>query len=209
MEDVLEVCSRPFNPKKPVVCMDEKPVQLLGEARYGFVCHSTAIRYQDSEYVRKGTCGIFLFTEPLAAWRHAEAKERRTKKDWAVQIKWLLDEQYPQADKAILVCDNLNTHKISSLYETYEPEVAFRLAQKPEIHYTPKHGSWLDIAEIELSALGNQCLANRRIETVEKLNVELKAWHSERNYSQKGEDWQFSAEDARGKLKHLYPISNF
>lgn len=151
MEDVLEVYSRTFDPKKPVMYMDEKPVQLLGEARYGFVSKSTAVRYQDSEYLRNGTCSIFLFTEPLAAWRHADAKEQRTKKDWATQIKWLLDEQYPQAEKVILVCDNLNTHKIFSLYETYEPEVTFRLAQKLEILYLPKHGSWLDIAEIELS----------------------------------------------------------
>lgn len=209
MEDVLEVYSRPYNEKRPVVCMDEKPVQLLGEARYGFVSKSTAVRYQDSEYVRMGTCSIFLFTEPLASWRHAEAKQQRTKKDWANQIKWLLDEQYPHAERVILVCDNLNTHKISSLYEAFEPEVAFSLAQRLEIHYTPKHGSWLDIAEIELSALGNQCLSNRRIDTVDKLNEELKAWHSERNANQKGVDWQFSTQDARVKLKHLYPILNF
>lgn len=141
-------------------------VQLLAEARNGITSQSTGIRYQDNGYVRNGTCSIFLFTEPLAGWRYTEAKEQRTRIDWAESIKWLLDEQYPDAEQVILACDNLNTHKIASLYEAFPPDEAMRLAKRLEIHHTPKHGSWLDIAEIELSALGNQCLSKRRISNV-------------------------------------------
>ena len=209
MEDVLEVYSRPFDNRRPVVCMDEKPVQLLAEAREGFTSKSTGVRYEDNEYVRNGTCSIFLFTEPLASWRHAEAKKQRTRVDWAKSIKWLLDDMYPNADQVVLICDNLNTHNIASLYETFEPEEALRLAKRLEIHHTPKHGSWLDIAEIELSALGNQCLSKRRIDSIEKLNEELLSWNNERNASQKSVNWQFKTADARIKLKHLYPILNF
>ena len=185
MEDVLEVYSRPYDEKRPVVCMDEKPVQLLAEAREGFTSNSSGIRYEDNEYVRNGTCSIFLFTEPLAGWRQAEAKQQRTRADWAERIKWMLDVQYPDVEQVVLVCDNLNTHNIASLYEAFEPEEALRLAKRLEIHHTPKHGSWLDIAEIELSALGNQCLSKRRIDSVEKLNEEIASWNTERNASQK------------------------
>ena len=209
MEDILEVYSRPYDEKYPVVCMDEKPVQLLAEARNSITSQSTGIRYQDNEYVRNGTCSIFLFTEPLASWRYTEAKEQRTRIDWAESIKWLLDEQYPDAEQVILVCDNLNTHNIASLYEAFPPAEALRLAKRLEIHHTPKHGSWLDIAEIELSALGNQCLSKRRISNVKELNEELSAWNTERNAAQRGVNWQFSTADARIKLKHLYPILNF
>lgn len=209
MEDVLEVYSRPYDETRPVVCMDEKPVQLLAEAREGITSNKTGIRYQDNEYVRNGTCSIFLFTEPLAGCRYTEAKEQRTRIDWAGSIKWLLDEQYPTAEQVILVCDNLNTHNVASLYEAFPPDEALRLAKRLEIHHTPKHGSWLDIAEIELSALGNQCLAKRRISNVKELNEELAAWNTERNASQKGVNWQFTTDDARIKLKHLYPILNF
>lgn len=209
MEDILEVYSRPYDEKYPVVCMDEKPVQLLAEARNGITSQSTGIRYQDNEYVRNGTCSIFLFTEPLASWRYSEAKEQRTRIDWAESIKWLLDEQYPDAEQVILVCDNLNTHNIASLYEAFPPAEALRLAKRLEIHHTPKHGSWLDIAEIELSALGNQCLSKRRISNVKELNEELSAWNTERNTAQRGVNWQFTTADARIKLKHLYPILNF
>jgi hypothetical protein len=209
MEDVLEVYSRPYDENLPVVCMDEKPVQLLAQAREGFTSNSTGIRYEDHEYIRNGTCSIFLFTEPLAGWRHAEAKQQRTRKDWAERIKWLLDERYPNVQCVILVCDNLNTHNIASLYEAFEPEEALRLAKRLEIHHTPKHGSWLDIAEIELSALGNQCLYKRRISSVENLNEELLSWNTERNAGQKSVNWQFKTADARIKLKHLYPILNF
>ncbi len=209
MEDVLEVYSRPYDERCPVVCMDEKPVQLLKEARNGFTAKSSGIRYQDNEYIRNGTCSIFLFTEPLGGWRFADARERRTRIDWAQMVKWLLDEQYPDAKQVVLVCDNLNTHNIASLYEAFEPTEALRLAKRIEMHHTPKHGSWLDIAEIELSALGNQCLSKRRIGDVDQLKTELKAWNKERNAKQKGVCWQFTTDDARIKLKHLYPILNF
>ena len=209
MEDVLEVHSRPYDEKRPVVCMDEKPVQLLAEAREGFTSNSSGIRYEDNEYVRNGTCSIFLFTEPLAGWRQAEAKRQKTRTDWAERIKWMLDVHYPDVEQVVLVCDNLNTHSIASLYEAFEPEEALRLAKRLEIHHTPKHGSWLDIAEIELSALGNQCLSKRRIDSVEKLNEEIASWNTERNATQKSVNWQFKTVDARIKLKHLYPILNF
>ena len=209
MEDVLEVYSRPYDERRPVVCMDEKPVQLLAEAREGYTSKKSGICYQDNEYVRNGTCSIFLSTEPLASWRYAETKKQRTRTDWAAFIKWLLDERYPDAEVVVLVCDNLNTHNIASLYEAFEPAEALRLAKRLEIHHTPKHGSWLDIAEIELSALGNQCLSKRRIDSVDKLNEELAFWNTERNAGQKSVNWQFKTADARIKLKHLYPILNF
>ena len=208
MEDVLEVYSRPYDKRFPVVCMDEKPLQLLGEARKGRR-KSNGTLIQDSEYVRNGTCSIFLFTEPLAGYRHATALEHRTKVDWAKQMKWLADTVYPDAEKIIMVCDNLNTHNKSSFYEAFQPTEALRLAKRFEFHYTPKHGSWLDIAEIELSALSKQCLGKRRIDNLQDLNSELEKWHTDRNQKQKGVDWQFTSEDARVKLKHLYPLLNF
>ena len=206
MEDVLEVYSRPYDPTRPVVCMDEKPFQLLGEAREPVPMKPGKVEKVDNEYIREGTCSIFIFTEPLAGWRYAEAFEHRTKKDWARRVKWVLDNQYPSAKKVALVMDNLNTHVISSLYETFPPEEAFRLAQRLEIHYTPKHGSGLNIAEIELSALAAQCLGNRRISSIEVLNKELFAWESRRNADQNGVDWHFTTADARFKLKRLYPV---
>jgi hypothetical protein len=186
--------------------MDEKPYQLLGEVREPIPMKSGKAQKVDSEYKREGTCSIFLFTEPLVGWRYAEAFPRRTKIDWAHRVKWVLDNQYPDAEKVILVMDNLNTHVISSLYEAFPPEEAFRLSQRLEIHYTPKHGSWLDIAEIELSALAIQCLGDRRISNIETLNKELAAWETTRNANQKGVDWQFTTDDARTKLKRLYPV---
>ena len=206
MEDVLEVYSRPYDPARPVVCMDEKPYQLLDEIRDPIPAKPGKVEKIDSEYKRKGTCSIFIFTEPLAGWRYSMALERRTKVDWAKRVKWVLDNQYPDAEKIVFVMDNLNTHTISSLYEAFSPEEAFRLAQRIEIHYTPKHGSWLDIAEIELSALAVQCLGTRRIPTIEALNKELSAWETKRNTDQKGIDWHFTNTDARTRLKRLYPI---
>ena len=206
MEDVLEVYSRPYNPDRPVLCMDEKPYQLLGEVREPLPAEPGKVEKVDSEYKREGTCSIFIFTEPLAGWRYVEAFKRRTKVDWAQRVKWVLDNQYPDAEKVVLVMDNLNTHVISSLYEAFPPEEAFRLAQRLEIHYTPKHGSWLDIAEIELSALAAQCLGTRRISSIESLNKELSAWETRRNTGWKGVDWHFYTTDARLKLKRLYPI---
>lgn len=206
MEDVLAVYARPYNHQYPVVCMDEKPYQLLGNAREPLPSRPGFTEKVDNEYVRKGTCCIFIFAEPLAGWRETDTLPRRTKLDWAHKIKWLLDEQYPDVEKVVVVMDNLNTHTISSLYEAFPPEEAFRLAQRLEIHYTPKHGSWLNIAECELSSLAAQCLGNRRIADIRSLNAELKAWYTRRNQNQKGVDWQFTTADARVKLKRLYPV---
>ena len=208
MEDVLEVYSRPYDKAYPVLCMDEKPLQLLAEARRGHRKKNGAY-IQDSEYVRNGTCSIFLFTEPLSGFRYATALERRTKIDWAKQMKYVADTFYPDAEKIILVCDNLNTHDKSSFYEAFPPPEALRLAKRFEFHYTPKHGSWLDIAEIELAALSKQCLGKRRIDNLETLNSEIAKWQQDRNERQKSVDWQFTAENARIKLKQLYPIVNF
>jgi len=206
MEDVLAVYERSFSGDYPVVCMDEKPFQLLDERYHPIPMSPTNHKQKyDCEYERKGTCSIFLFTEALAGWRHAFALAQRTRSDWARQIKWLLDVQYPKAKKVVLVMDNLNTHSITSLYKTFPPQEAFRLSQRLEIHYTPKHGSWLNIAECELSALSIQCLGQRRIPSMDALNQELFDWHSIRNDSQKGVDWHFTAPDARIKLRHLYP----
>jgi hypothetical protein len=184
--------------------MDEKPYQLLNDARPSLPAKPGAPMREDSEYIRKGTCSIFIFTEPLTGWRYAKASERRTMKDWAREVKYLLEVCYPNAKKIVLVMDNLNTHTITSLYETFPAEEAFKLAQRLEIHYTPKHGSWLNIAEIELSAMSSQCL-NRRIGDFNVLSSEIDAWQADRNQTKKSVDWQFSNEDARIKLKSLYP----
>lgn len=210
MEDVLEVYSRAYDEEQPVICMDEKPFQLLDESLEPIpMKEDNHIKKYDSEYERKGSCSIFMFTEPLGQWREAHALPRRTANDWAAQMKWLIDEVYPQAKKIVLVMDNLNTHTIASFYKAFPPQEAHRLAQKLEIHYTPKHGSWLDIAEIELSALTVQCLLGERIPSIDALNERLSAWHLDRNRAQKGVDWQFAIGDARLKLKHLYPEIKF
>jgi hypothetical protein len=175
MEDVVAVYERPYDEQYPVVCMDEKPYQLLEDVREPLPIKPGHTEKVDNEYRRNGTCSIFMFTEPLGGWRHAEALPQRTKKDWAHKIQWLVDTEYPEAKKVVLVMDNLNTHTISSLYETFSPEEAFRLAQKLELHFTPQHGSWLDIAEVELSALAAQCLGARRIGDIQTLNGELSA----------------------------------
>jgi hypothetical protein len=204
MEDVLEVYHRPYNERKPVICMDEQPVQLLGEKREPVPMNEHHSKREDSEYVRKGTCSVFMFVEPLGGKRYVSASAQRTRRDWAREIKSIVTEQYPQVEKVVLVMDNLNTHTLSSLYEAFPAEEAFAIAQRLEIHYTPKHGSWLNIAEIELSAMTSQCL-DRRIDTLEKLNRELEAWQHERNRNQKTVKWQFTAQDARIKLHGLYP----
>ena len=207
MEDILAVYARPYNEDYPVVCMDEKPFQFLDERiqpiKMGEDCHKVR---EDCQYERKGSCSISMFTEPLAGWRCAHALPQRTSEDWARKIQWLLDEQYPNAKKVVLVMDNLNTHHISSVYKVFPPHEAFALLQRLEIHYTPKHGSWLDIAEIELSALTTQCLGSRRIPTIDLLNTQLIAWSSARNANQRGVLWQFTTHDARLNLRHLYPI---
>ena len=210
MEEVLEVYSRPFDEKRPVICMDEKPFQLLDEMFMPIPLSEDnhSVKY-DCEYVRKGSCSIFMFTEPLGQWREAHALPHRTSEDWAREMKWLIDKAYPDAEKIVLVMDNLNTHTTASFYKVFPAEEAFRLSQKLEIHYTPKHGSWLDIAEIELSALTIQCLLGERIPSLDKLNEILSSWGVRRNNSQKGVSWQFNTTDARTRLKHLYPEIKF
>lgn len=204
MEDVLAVYACPYNENKPVICMDEKPYQLLDEARSPIPMKPSSTKKLDSEYIRKGSCSIFVFNEPLTGWRHVSAQQRRTKKDWAYQIKELLTHYYPEEEKIVLVMDNLNTHTLSSLYETFPPEEAYSYASRLEIHYTPKHGSWLNMAEIEINVMTSQCLG-RRISSIQILQKELSIWESKRNLDQKGIDWQFTTEKARVKLKHLYP----
>jgi hypothetical protein len=204
MEDVLDVYEMPYDPSIPVVCMDEKPYQLLGEARESWAMRPGDNKKVDSEYVRNGTCSIFAFVEPLGGKHHVSVREHRTAVDWAEEIKYLVDEMYPEAEKIILVMDNLNTHKPSSLYKKYKPEEARRIIKKLEIHYTPKHGSWLDIAEIELNVMTRQCL-NRRIDSIEKLTSELAAWEKERNEKHAKVNWHFRTKDARVKLISLYP----
>jgi hypothetical protein len=204
MEDVLSVYARIYDPMRPVVCMDEKPYQLLAHAREPIPAKPGQNLREDSEYVRHGTCSIFVWVEPLAGWRRVHALPQRTRVDWAGQVKELLNVDYPDAETVVLVMDNLNTHGIASLYEAFSPEEAHALAQRLEIHHTPKHGSWLNIAEIELSALTRQCL-DRRISDLDVLNAELAAWQAATNADQRQVDWQFTTDDARIKLRHLYP----
>ena len=204
MEDVLDVYELPYDPLRPVVCMDEKPYQLLGEARDSWAMRPGDNKKVDSEYVRNGTCSIFAFVEPLGGCHHISVREHRTAVDWAEEIKNLVDVMYPNAEKIVLVMDNLNTHKPASLYKKYPPEEARRIIKKLEIHYTPKHGSWLDIAEIELNVMTRQCLS-RRIESIDKLRSELSAWEVERNEIQACVNWQFRTKDARIKLSSFYP----
>ena len=204
MEDILDVYELPYNPHRPVVCMDEKPYQLLGEARDSWAMRPGDNRKIDSEYIRNGTCSIFAFIEPLGGRHHVSVKEHRRAVDWAQEIKYLADEVYPDAEKIVLVMDNLNTHKPASLYKKYPPEEARRIIRKLEIHYTPKHGSWLNIAEIELNVMTRQCLS-RRIESMNALRRELSAWEQERNGNQATVNWRFRTKDARIKLVSLYP----
>ncbi len=204
MEDILEVYRRPYDPRSPVVCMDEQPMQLIKETRLPLPGEPGKPERYDYEYERMGTANHFLFTEPLGGWRRVHVRSRRTGIDWAQEVKTLLEEDYPDADQVTLVCDNLNTHRMASLYEAFEPAEARRLAERLHIHYTPKHGSWLNIAEIELSVLTQQCL-DRRIPDLPTLERETHAWQQRRNTRQKGVDWQFTTEDARIKLKRLYP----
>jgi hypothetical protein len=204
MEDVLDVYTRPHDPAVPVVCMDEKPYQLLGHARDPIPAAPGRDRREDFEYVRHGTCSIFVWVQPLAGRRRVVARRQRTRVDWAREVEHLLTCDYPDAERVLLVMDNLNTHTIGSLYEAYEPPRARALAQRLEIHYTPKHGSWLNIAEIELSALTRQCL-DRRIDDIDVLNTELAAWQDAVNADQRQVQWHFTTSDARTRLRHLYP----
>lgn len=203
MEDVLDVYCRPYDPARPVVCMDETSKQLVAEVRPPVSAAPGRTERYDVEYERCGVANAFLFTEPLGGWRRVGVTEQRRRVEWAWQVRDLLEVDYPLALGVVLVMDNLNTHSIASLYEAFEPEVAHRLARRLEIHYTPKHGSWLNIAEIELGVLSRQCL-DRRIDTVEILRTECSAWDHQRNEQQKGVDWRFTTADARIKLKRLY-----
>jgi hypothetical protein len=204
MEDVLDLYQQPHDPRRPLVCMDEQPVQLVKETRTPLPLQpGQPLRY-DYEYERAGTTNNFLFIAPLMGWRKVNVRDTKTRGDWAHEIKELLDIDFPDVDLVRLVCDNLNTHNIASLYETFEPEEARRLARRLEIHYTPKHGSWLNIAESELSILTQQCL-DRRIPDADFLRREVTAWYGERNQKNKLVNWQFTTDDARIKLKRLYP----
>lgn len=205
MEDVLDVYEMPYNPMRPVVCMDEKPYQLLGDARKPLPMRPGDDHKIDSEYKRNGTCSIFAFVEPLGGRHHVSVHEHRTAVDWAYEIRYLSEVMYPDAEKIILVMDNLNTHKPSSLYKAFPPAEARRIIKHLEIHYTPKHGSWLDMAEIELNVMTRQCLA-RRIEDINLLRSELSAWETERNHDEAKIQWHFQTGDAREKLISLYPV---
>ena len=204
MEDVLEVYHLPYDSGYPVVCMDESCKQMIGEVREPIPGKPGQVKKVDDEYVRNGVAEIFMEVEPLAGKRHVAVTERRTRKDWAQQIKQMLDERYPDALKVRLVMDNLNTHSIASLYETFSPKEARRLAERLDIHYTPKHGSWLNMAEIELSVLKGQCL-DRRIADMATMQTEVTTWETARNNRVNKIDWQFTTSDARIKLKRLYP----
>jgi hypothetical protein len=204
MEDVLELYAQPYDPEFPVVCMDETSKQLVGETRIPIPAKSGRLQRIDYEYERRGTADVFMFTEPLRNWRKAVVTQTRTRLDWAVQVRILLECNYPKAKRVRLVMDNLNVHSIGSLYEAFPPDEARRLANRLEIHYTPKHGSWLNIAEIELRALNVQCM-NRRIPESELLQTEIEAWMTARNSSGAKVDWQYTTSDARIHLKHLYP----
>ena len=195
---------RPYDPKKPQVCLDERPKQLIGEIRKPIPAAPGRPARYDYEYNRNGVANLCMMFEPLAGKRHVKVTGRRTKKDWAMCIRQLVDEIYPQAEKIVLVMDNLNTHKKSSLYEAFEPAEAKRIAEKLEIHYTPKHGSWLNMAEIELSVMARQCLAER-MGSIERLESEAMAWAEKRNVKEAKVDWRFTTADARIKLKKLYP----
>jgi transposase len=204
MEDVLEVYQRSYDPKRPLVCMDETSKQLLRDTRESLPAKPGRVERIDYEYEREGVVNLFLFCEPLAGKRWVDVTDHRTKADWAEQIKELVDVRYPLAERIVLVMDNLNVHTPGALYEVYSPEEARRLAERLEIHYTPKHGSWLNIAEIELSILGRQCLS-RRVPDYDTLVAEVGAWEDRRNEAGGRVNWQFTAEDARIKLKRLYP----
>lgn len=204
MEDVLDVYECPYNPDIPVVCMDEKPYQLLGEAREPLAMVPGHDKKIDSEYIRNGTVSIFAFVEPLGGTHHVSVREHRTAVDWAEEIHYMVDVMYPDVEKIVLVMDNLNTHKPASLYKRYPAAEAGRILKKLEIHYTPKHGSWLNIAEIELNVMTRQCLS-RRIEQIDKLRNELSAWEVERSVLSAKVNWHFRTTDARNKLISLYP----
>lgn len=204
MEEVLDVYQQPYNKKEPLVCFDESSKQLIEEIREPLPMEPGKPQRYDSEYKRNGTANLFMFFEPLGNWRHIEVTDRRTMIDFAHCMQLLVDDFYPDTDLIHVVMDNLNTHKLASLYEAFPAEEAHRIARKLQFHYTPKHGSWLNMAEIELSILSRQCLS-QRIEKKSILSQEIQVWQSNRNNANATINWRFTTKDARIKLKHLYP----
>jgi hypothetical protein len=205
MEEVLETYAQPYDARRPVLCMDEQPVQLLKETRVPIAATKNHPRRVDYEYERAGTASIFMFCEPLSGWREVAVRERRTKIDWAKEVAELLKTRYASADRVVLVCDNLNTHTKGAFYEAFEPETARAILRRLEFCYTPKHGSWLNIAENELSSMTRQSLKDQRFATIAALRKQTAAWHNRSNARQRGVDWQFKVDDARVKLKSVYP----
>lgn len=205
MEEVLETYAQPYHAPRPVVCMDEQPIQLLKETRVPIAATKDHPRRVDYEYERAGVASIFMFCEPLAGWRQVTVREHRTKIDWAREVAQLLRTRYASAEKVILVSDNLNTHTRGAFYEAFPPEQARAIVRQLEFCHTPKHGSWLNMAENELSAMTRQCITGRRFATVDLLRSETTAWHTASNTKQRGVDWQFKIDDARRKLKSVYP----
>jgi hypothetical protein len=204
-EEVLETYAKPYDPARPVLCMDEQPVQLLKDPREPIPATAKHGKRVDYEYERAGTANIFMFTEPLAGWREVAVRERKTKIDWATEMARLLEGRYADCARVILVCDNLNTHTKGAFYEAFEPERARQLVRRIEFCFTPKHGSWLNIAENELSSLTRQCVIGRRFGEIEILRAETSAWSIDVNGTQRGVDWQMKIDDARCKLKSVYP----
>jgi hypothetical protein len=204
MEDVLEVYHRPYDPRRPQVCLDEASKQLVGEVVQPLPPEPGRPQRFDYEYARNGTANLFMVSEPLLGWRAVHVTERRTAVDFAEVLRWLAEDVHPDAERVVLVMDNLNTHKLASLYEAFEPDRARRIAEKFEVHHTPKHGSWLNVAEIELSVLARQCL-DRRLGSAEELRREVAAWEGERNGRAVEVRWRFTTADARIKLHRLYP----
>ena len=205
MEDVLDTYATPYDESCPVICMDEQPFQLVNEISTPIPASQNHPKRVDYEYEHAGTASIFMFTEPLTGWRSTTVRPHRTKEDWAVEVENLLCTKYSDAEKIILVCDNLNTHTRGAFYQALPPEKAREIVKRIEIRYTPKHGSWLNIAENELSAMTRQCIAHRRIGDIEILRQEIKAWANATNEKQRGVDWQFKIDQARVKLKPLCP----
>jgi hypothetical protein len=205
MEDVLETYAQAYDPEQPVVCMDEQPVQLLKETKVPIAATKEHGKRVDYEYERNGTASIFMFAEPLSGFRQATAREHRTKVDWAIEVAHLLDTRYADCAQITLVCDNLNTHTKGAFYTAFPPEVARAYIKRINFCYTPKHGSWLNVAECELSCLTSQCLSDRRIGELQLLQSEIGIWADKTNAKQRGVDWQFKIDDARSKLKRLYP----
>jgi hypothetical protein len=205
MEDVLETYEKPYDSQVPVLCMDEQPVQLVNEVKQPIAATKEHPKRVDYEYERAGVANIFMFAEPLAGWREVAVRERKTKVDWAIEMASLLEGRYADCEKVLVVCDNLNTHTKGAFYEVFEPARARSLVRRIEFHYTPKHGSWLNIAENELSSMTRQCVQGRRIGDIETLHEETAAWATDVNDTQRGVDWQMKIDDARIKLTSVYP----